>query len=616
MRRTAITFQRGLGLLWLALFTPIAASAPIEFDPERDVPLSATVQPAEVPAGGDGRLLVTVNLPPDVHITGRATGFFYLEPSPLNGIVWGVPSFPTGEIFEGDTVYRGNLEFSVPFKVAGNAEQGVFQPAGVIGYQICTEKKPVYCTAPVQRRFDTVLKVIPGAVTSGVALSPAASSPEDESLEARVRRALESGSPVALLWVYLGGLLLSFTPCVYPIIPITIAYVGAHSGANRWRAISISLVFVLGLALVYSVLGVAAAATGGVFGFNTQNPWVVGVVVVVFMVMGVGMLGAFEVALPPSIQTKLSSHGKTGYLGALLVGGTTGLVAAPCVGPVLVALLGWVSSTGKLSLGFIYLFVFACGLGTLFLVIGTFAGALTALPKSGGWMEHVKHAFGLVMIAAAYNFARTVVPGDWFILAVGMGLLLLAGYWGAYSQLAPDAGIWKRLNRGVAMFALLAGAFYVLLGLARLQGVSMGAASSGATGATLSNVGQTAPNESSVVWIWNDEAAARSRAVAENKPILMDFWADWCAACKELDHKTFNDPRIAAILNEKLITLKMDGSKVTNAVRSTWSRFGVKGLPTVLIMSPDGQTEKARLEAFRPPEQMLPWLQKTLAAAP
>ena len=364
-----------LGSIWLALIFAATAGAQIKFDPERDVPLTADIEPAQIAAGGSGILTVDIALPADVHITARELGFFNLTGNSTASVVWGEASFPSAALWEGDSVYQGKLRLILPFTVKSSQSAGALTLAATLGYQICTEKPPLYCTPPVERRITAIAQILPA--TGGKALGNSNIEPvgsNKSTIEERARRALETGSLVALLWIFIGGVLLSFTPCVYPVIPITIAYIGARSGASRWKGFTLSLVFVSGLALMYSILGLIAAATGGVFGFSTRNPWVVGLVVIVFLVMGIGMLGAFKISLPSSLQTKMSSGRRTGYLGALLVGATTGLVAAPCVGPVLVALLGWVSSTGNLLAGFLYLFVFALGLGTLFVVIGTSPG--------------------------------------------------------------------------------------------------------------------------------------------------------------------------------------------------------------------------------------------------
>jgi len=397
--------------------------------------------------------------------------------------------------------------------------------------------------------------------------------------------------------------LLSLTPCVYPMIPITIAYIGARSEGQKLKGLSLSLVFVLGLGLMYSSLGVVAAATGGVFGLSGQNPYVIGFVTIVFLVMGIGMLGAFEIALPSSIQTKITGGQRKGYFGALLVGATTGLVAAPCVGPVLIALLGWVSSTGNLFLGFLYLFVFACGLGVLFIVIGTFAGAMSALPTAGVWMDTIKKGFGVIMIAMALYFGKSMIPADWHLLLVGLGFLLFAGMLGGFSRAESDAGMGRMIGRGFARFVVLIGMFYVLLALVRLEGINLTAPST-----SQSSVQSTdGTHKAGVSWIYDDETAAFDQAKLTGQVVVIDFWAEWCAACKELDHKTFSDSKVFDTINSNFIPLKINGTKVTDEVKTVWAKYGVKGLPTVLFLSPEGE-ELARFEAFRTVDEVMPLL--------
>ncbi len=606
-----MSYLRGSVVIGLALVYGAVASAQIEFDPERDVRLKAEVLPSSIPAGGSGRLVVELELPDGVHITGRELGFFFVQPEETEGVTCGVASFPSGVEWEGDTVYRGRIELAVPLILAEGLAPGArIEADGTVGYQICTEVEPIYCTAPIERRFSAAFTV----ASDGAAASSDVSSGGERSLsiEERARRALETGSLTALIWIFIGGILLSFTPCVYPIIPITIAYIGATASGSRLKGLSLSLVFVLGLALVYSALGVAAAATGGVFGINTRNPYVVGFVTLVFLVMGVGMLGAFDISLPASWQSRLSSKRHSGYLGALFIGGATGLVAVPCVGPVLVALLSWVSSTGNLLAGFIYLFVFACGLGMLFVVIGTFTGAVATLPRAGGWMERVKQGFGVVLIAAAFFFGKALVPEDWFTLLVGVGLLMLAGFLGGFSRMEPEAPLGRRVGRGVAVFVMLAGAFYVLIGLARIEDLSLFAERGSAGSGVVSAAEDSSRKHTGVNWIYDDEAAAFTRAHQTDRPVMIDFRADWCAACNELDHKTFSDPSVQRMVNRDFVPLKIDGSKITAQIKATWERYGVKGLPTVLFLSPDGE-ELARFEAFRTVEQVTEILNHVVA---
>lgn len=610
-----LLMKRGPFILWLALLCSTPTFAEGDFDPERDVPVSAVITPT--PIDQSGTLKIGIALPANTHITSVENGFFFITPDSVKGIEWSPAIFPAGQAFEGETVYKGQVGIEVPFSLSSSFNAGDrIEVNGILGYQICTEVEPIYCTPPVEREFKAVIEV--SGQSAGIAnvqpiqrsVSLADAPDEALSIEERAKRALESGSAAALLWVFIGGVLLSFTPCVYPVIPITIAFIGGRSGGSRLKGFSLSLVFVLGLAIVYSTLGVVAAATGGVFGLSTQNPWVIGLVTIVFLIMGVGMMGAFEIQLPSSMQTAMASKKRSGYLGALFVGGTTGLVAAPCVGPVLVALLSWVATTGKILPGFLYLFVFACGLGLLFVVIGTFAGALSALPKAGGWMEHVKHFFGVIMIAAAFYFAKPMIPSGWFQLTAGAAIIMLAGLMGAFSKLESEAEFKERILRAVAAFVLIIGVFYTLLGLAELKGISLtgaGASNAGTnTTVTTSNISHSAVN-----WQHISPEEGLAQAKATGKPLLIDFWAEWCAACKELDHKTFSDPSVSPIINDRFIPVKVDGTKITPELKALWAKYGVKGLPTVVFMTHDG-VEVERFEAFRTVEQTMPVLNRVL----
>lgn len=593
--------------LFLPAVTFLFLYAQSTFDPVEDVPLRVAVAPTALTPADSGVLSVTLHLPSNVHITSRDLGFFFLSGDTASPVDWGESRYPDPVEHEGEWGYRGEVVLELPFRVRPSTAPGTRMLSAGLGYQICTETPPIYCTPPVERQIQVPIEI--QAAMPGTGAAPLSGS---TSLENRARLALESGSWWALLWVFIGGVLLSFTPCVYPVIPITVAYIGARSGGSRWRGFNLSLVFVLGLALTYSALGVVAAATGSVFGFSTQNPWVMGFVALVFVVMGAGMLGAFTLSLPSSLQTRLSSHGRRGYVGALLVGATTGLVAAPCVGPVLVALLGWLSSTGNLLAGFVYLFVFALGLGALFVVIGTFSGVLASLPKAGVWMDYLKHAFGVVLVAVGFYFGRGVIPKGWFQLLLGAGLVMGAGAMGVFIRPEPGAPAGRRIVHAVSTLVLAIGLLYFVIGFSAVNRLTLfSSASSGVYSATPASV--IAVAEPSVEWIWNQEDVALKRARNVRRPVLIDFWADWCPACKELDRKTFSDPRVFQLINAQTVPLKMDGSEVTPDVKRNWARYSVIGLPTVLLLHPETGRELMRVEAFRPPDEFLPLLKAALA---
>lgn len=234
----------------------------------------------------------------------------------------------------------------------------------------------------------------------------------------------EQGLLAALLLVFVAGLLSSLTPCVYPLIPITVSLFGAKQAESKLQAFLLSVVYVVGIAVTYSVLGVAAASLGTVFGGAMQSPWVLGAIAVLFFVLGLASLGAVPVRLPGNLQTKLSQTGGAGFMGAFVMGLVAGIIAAPCVGPIVAGILVYVAQQQDIFLGWILLMTFAFGMGQLFLALGTFSSLLNRLPRSGSWMDGVKVVFGTVFIAMALYYAKLLVPSidavvDALWLAIG-----------------------------------------------------------------------------------------------------------------------------------------------------------------------------------------------------
>lgn len=226
-----------------------------------------------------------------------------------------------------------------------------------------------------------------------------------------IRRVLEDqGLLAALFVVFLAGVLSSLTPCVYPLIPITVGIFGARQADTRTRAFGLSLVYVLGIAVTYSILGVAAASLGTVFGGAMQNPWVLSGIAVLFVALGLSSLGVFDFRLPGALHTKLSQAGGVGAVGAFLMGLVAGIIAAPCVGPIVAGILLYVAQQQDIFLGWLLLMVFAVGMGQLFLVLGTFSSLLNRLPKSGAWMEAVKTVFGVIFLAMAVYYLQFLIP--------------------------------------------------------------------------------------------------------------------------------------------------------------------------------------------------------------
>lgn len=223
------------------------------------------------------------------------------------------------------------------------------------------------------------------------------------ALSETLKTQLQSGSIGAIFVVFVAGVLTSFTPCVYPMIPVTVTYIGGAAAGNRRRAVALSVTYVLGLAAMYAALGVAAAMLGKIFGEFTRNPWVFAAVGLIIGGLGLGMLDVFTI---PALMTGLQGQGarRGGFLGAALMGVAAGFVAAPCTAPVLGLLLAYVSQTRNVVWGGALLFVFALGLGLLLMLLGIFSGLLASLPKAGAWMVRIKKGFGIAMLLIGAGF--------------------------------------------------------------------------------------------------------------------------------------------------------------------------------------------------------------------
>jgi thiol:disulfide interchange protein DsbD len=347
---------------------------------------------------------------------------------------------------------------------------------------------------------------------------------------------------------------------------------------------------------------VAAASTGALFGSAMQSTPVLLLVSAIFFLMGASMLGAFDIALPSGMQTRLQSGPRTGVIGAVLMGMVTGLVASPCVGPVLVVLLTFVANVGNLLYGFSLLFVFALGLGMLFIVIGTFAGALNALPAAGEWMETVKHVFGVILIGVGIYYVRRLLGPDLSLMAVGLFVLLIGTFFGAFRAVPDPAPHSLLLRKGLGIALVLCGGFILLVGTAGVTGVSLRPASPGSVESVAPAGEEAAPN-----WVTDDEAGLEM-ARREGKPVLIDFYADWCAACRELDRETWVDDQVRAE-TKRFVAIKMDFTKESDWSKAKKVDYDILGLPTVIFLDSKGN-EVERFFGFRPPGQVLASLQK------
>ncbi len=403
----------------------------------------------------------------------------------------------------------------------------------------------------------------------------------DSGVAASFKQALESGDVVTpLLMSFAAGLATSLTPCVYPMIAITVSVFGARKVTSRWEGAGLSSAFVLGMTTLFTTLGVVAALSGGVFGDELGSPIVAGALALMFGAMALSMFGAFEIALPYQWTTWLGDRGGIGFKGAFALGMASSLIAAPCVGPVLGLLLPWIGTTGNVGFGAACMVAYSLGLGALFWVVGTFA---VGLPKSGRWMEWVKSAFGLVMIGSALYFLRAWLPG-----------------YGSIERHANFLVIGLSLLFGGLILGAVHLSFYDALHIKARKGVGIVLASLG----ILITVGYLEARPAHADWE-HDLAAAKKRATAAGSPLLIDFGASWCQACGELERHTFSDPRVVSE-SLRFVKVKVDLSPGKDVKQGTaWLQgYGARGLPLVVLHDSTGK-ESSRITEFVEADRML-----------
>jgi thioredoxin:protein disulfide reductase len=421
------------------------------------------------------------------------------------------------------------------------------------------------------------------------------------------QRALAHGAIVALAASYAFGLATSLTPCVYPMIAITVSVFGAREAKSRLQGVLLSLAFVIGIVCLFAPMGVVSALTGKGFGSALGSPWVVGAIAIVFLSLAASLFGAFEIALPQSLNNRLSTVGGGGYRGAFLLGLVCGIVAAPCVGPFLFGLLGWIATTRNVVLGSAAMTLYGLGLGTLFFVVGAFA---VSLPKAGAWMMGIKWVGGVALAYMALAYVRDALPketvhklahpgtpyGAAGMVVLGVGLVLAGVHVAAERRRSGIARLSKPMKLA-SIVPAIAGLFMVLT----WWQLPVASAGSGAGGS-----GIAAPE---LRWE-SSETSALARATSEHKPLLVDFGASWCGACKELDEKTFPDPRVRAE-GARFVALHVDA---TNDDDPEISRIRQKyrvteGLPVVLLFASSGD-EAFRFTEFVPPDRLATALAK------
>lgn len=528
----------------------------------------------------------------DYHITDLKNNFFKIDIEQNKFIKITGIKFPEAIVYENENVFKGEFKVNVYVKSLKRFESP-YKLIFNIGYQICKERPMELCFPPESKKIEVnISKSFKNINPKNEQKADKSNVKEDETFSKWMNRIIKEelrGKPSLLLFVivFISGFLTSLTPCVYPVIPIIMGYIGSRSGKKKIKGFYLSLFFVLGLSIVYAILGVIAATTGSLMGVSFQNPVVVLIISTIFIVMGLSLAGLFEIPVPSSISSKVHKGYKSEILGSIIIGGVSGIIAAPCVGPVLIALLTWVSQTENVFLGFWLTFTFSLGMSVIFVLAGTFSGVISSMPKAGKWMDYIKYLFSVLLIAGGIYFLSSISSKWVTLLMWGIFLISISIIMGLFKGIDKHDHK-EKFYKIIVVLIFLCGAFLFFKSI-EIKYFSY-------------TVGSIKSYENNLFWI-EDIEQGKLKAEKENKILMVDAYAEWCVACKELDKYTFSDQNVSEILKDYVL-VKLDFTKKSEKNRELRKKLNIIGMPTVLFFDAQSREIK-RFSGFKNKDEFL-----------
>jgi thiol:disulfide interchange protein DsbD len=587
-RRTDCT-RGALAALFLALLLLPSSDRGqgIVFPPGGLVTANMTHSLSVFHAGSTGYVAITAEVADGWHLNSNAPLETYLIPTVLDvrapagvevvRILYPEPLLRKLQISEGKmSLYDGVVNFGAIVRIVSGVAPGSYPVAATLRYQGCND---FTCVEPTNLTVEDTLRVgTPDEAVEQLAPEifskppfvdgtgqPVAVASAESGGGFNFRNLIaERGLALTFIFIFFFGLALNLTPCIYPLIPITISYFGGQGGGKTSRVFLLALLYVFGMSITYSVLGTIAAMTGSLFGSALQNPIVVIFVAAVFVVLALSMFGFWEIRMPLFLARRTGTA-RRGYAGAVVMGLTMGIVAAPCIGPVVLGLLTYVGEMGKPLLGFLMFFTLSWGIGVPFLILGTLSGSIGKLPRSGEWMVWVRKIFGFILIGMAFYFMRHFLGPR--IVSIGYGAVAaIAGiYLGWVDKSAGTGRGVKMMRHAVGIAGIVIAALFVMLPMAR-KGPGEGVRG--------------------IVWQpFSSEAVAQ--AAREGKPVIVDFSAAWCYYCHELDVKTFSNAEVVG-LSSKFVPLRIDLTRSGPVETEIKNSFAVRGLPAIIFIDKTG----------------------------
>lgn len=509
------------------------------------------------------------------------------------------------EFFGEVQIYRGDMRFVLPLTMAGEPVprftlKAVSQGCADLGVcyppleQHAEITRVAFSSAPAGTDTSPFLRPAPGAQ------APAAvPSGKLQSEDTRIAELFKGGFWTLVMSFFGFGLLLALTPCVFPMIPILSGILVPHGEhLTHARGFALSLIYVLGMAITYALAGVAAGLLGTLLSSTLQNPWVLSGFAMVFVLLALSMFGFYELQLPSALQSRLTAtsnklHG--GHFASVFVMGVlSALIVGPCVAAPLAGALLYISQSGNGVLGGSALFAMALGMGVPLLVVGASAGAL--LPKAGPWMETVKRFFGVVLLGVAIYVVSPLLPAVVYMLALAALLIIFAIYLHALDPLPHGVPGYRKLFKGVGVMSLLAG-------VALLIGVFSGSRDVLQPLAGLRGAAAPAVQPPLFQRVSNVSQLEAAISAAAGKPVLLDFYADWCVTCKEMEAFTFTDAGVRKRL-DAMVKLQVDVTDNLDEHKALLKRFGLFGPPGIVFFDrPGNEIKGLRVIGFQPAEQ-------------
>ncbi len=541
--------------------------------------------------GSTAKAAVVLTIAEGWHINSHTPSEQYLiattlELKPIEGVILTDLQYPKGKLLKfafSETpldVYEGITPIFLTLKLSEKLAPGQTTLTGTLQVQACNDQ---ICLAPSRIPVSITLEIVAAKESSNevnhnlfASYTPLQSTPAGEPQNQIAQLIETQGTAVAFLAIFLIGLALNLTPCVYPMLSVTVSLFGTQTDTNMVRVFLKSVVYVLGMATMYSLLGVGAALSGGLFGSWLQSPWVLAGIAALLFGLALSMFGLYQIQIPYWLTSRLGGTTGTGIVGLYLSGLVVGVFAAPCVGPPVIALLAFVGAKGDPVFGFWTFFVLSLGLGFPYLILGTFSGVLKKVPKSGVWLIWVERIFGVVLTGAAL-FYLSLAFFPKLSAYVVPALLLVGGIYLGF--LEPSGRDKKGFLRLKWAFGLLAIAVSVW--------------------------GFNALREPGLAWE-SYSSAKIAEAKAGGKPVMMDFYADWCIPCLELDRKTFTDAAVMSATQE-FVRLKVDlthfDSPESEALRK---EYAIAGVPTIVFLDRDGnEVRSSRVVGYLSPSEFL-----------